>query len=223
MDNPYILPICFAAAAHGALLFGFTKSPAPVKQPAEKKIYVPIEMPPPDRELPVIDESESATARPLPAIDVPQPVRLPEPLAIETSSPFTITPPPVQPIGTDELARIFETKPGVPGETGKTLWSEGIVGQGLLDNPPRTRFQASPLYPFQGKKEGMSGEVFVDFMVDEQGRVVEPRVVKSSHPMFDEPTLRAVSKWQFEPGRRNGRIVKFRMTVPVLFNLNEGS
>jgi protein TonB len=40
--------------------------------------------------------------------------------------------------------------------------------------------------------------------------------------MFEEPTLRAVAKWQFEPGRRDGRIVKFRMTVPVLFNLNEG-
>ena len=121
------------------------------------------------------------------------------------------------------MRRILDANSGVLGGTGTALFGGPIVSGDLLDNPPRTRFQASPLYPFQAKREGTSGEVLVDFMVDEQGRVVEPRVVKSSHPMFDEPTLRAVAKWQFEPGRRDGRIVKFRMTVPVLFNLNEGS
>jgi protein TonB len=69
----------------------------------------------------------------------------------------------------------------------------------------------------------VSGEVYVDFVVDERGQVTNPQVVKSSNPVFNDPTLRAVSKWQFEPGRRNGKVVKFRMTVPVMFSLDEGS
>jgi protein TonB len=60
-------------------------------------------------------------------------------------------------------------------------------------------------------------------VVDERGRVIDPRIVRSSERVFEESTLRAISKWQFEPGRRQGKVVRFRMTVPVMFNLHEGS
>lgn len=223
MKNPYILPICFAVAAHGALLFGFTKSPVAAKPPKEKIEYIPFVVAKLDPEPPVVVEADHASAPPKPAPDAPQPIRSEEPLAIETRSDFTITPPPIPPPGTEEMRRILEFKSGVPDGIGEAIAKDGVFSLGLLDNTPRTRFQVSPTYPFQGRREGMNGEVYVDFTVDEQGRVSEPRVVKSSHPMFEEPTLKAVAKWQFEPGKRNGRIVKFRMMVPVLFNLNEGS
>jgi protein TonB len=79
----------------------------------------------------------------------------------------------------------------------------------------------APLYPFEGKRDGLRGEVVVEFLVDETGAVHDPHVVRSSHRMFEEPTLRAVSKWKFEPGRRAGRVVRFKMAVPVVFSLNE--
>ncbi|MEO5961553.1 MAG: energy transducer TonB, partial [Opitutaceae bacterium] len=66
-----------------------------------------------------------------------------------------------------------------------------------------------------------AGEVLVNFMVDEAGRVSEARVVRSSDSVFEEPTLRAVSKWRFEPGRVHGDLVRFRMSVPVVFSLKE--
>ena len=222
LNNPYLLPICFAAAAHGALLFGFTKNPAPVKQ-ATARVPPVIFVLAPDVEPPVVVESETAPAQTKPPIAAPQPFRSEEPVAVETTSPFVITPPPLVAVSSEDVRQILHLDQGVVGGIGDAISKVGIVSGDVLDNAPRTRFQASPLYPFQGKKEGMSGEVFVDFTVDEQGRVVEPRIVKSSHPIFEEPTLRAVAKWQFEPGRRNGRIVKFRMTVPVVFSLNEGS
>ncbi len=90
-----------------------------------------------------------------------------------------------------------------------------------LDNPPRTRFQPAPIYPFESKRDGLRGEVVVEFIVDESGLVRDPRVVSSSSRVFEEATLRAVSKWKFEPGRRAGRIVPFKMAVPVVFNLND--
>lgn len=223
MKNPYILPICFAAAAHGALLFGFTKNP-PMAKMTEEKHYVPFVARPPEEEPPVVVEPDSVSAQSKSALEAPSPVRLPEPLVIETTALATMQPPPLRPVGSEDVRQILDPGLGIGDEKGNALWErDGIISSGLLDNPPRTRFQASPSYPFQAKREGMTGEVFVDFMVDEQGRVVEPRIVRSSHAIFDEPTLRAVMKWRFEPGRREGRIVKFRMTVPVVFHLNEGS
>jgi protein TonB len=44
--------------------------------------------------------------------------------------------------------------------------------------------------------------------------------VRSSSHAFEEPTLRAIAKWRFEPGRRGGQIVRFRMQVPVVFKLD---
>jgi protein TonB len=63
--------------------------------------------------------------------------------------------------------------------------------------------------------------VVVNFTVDENGNVQDVRAVRSSHQEFEMPTIRAVSKWRFEPGRKDGKRVRFRMSVPVAFTLNE--
>ena len=96
-----------------------------------------------------------------------------------------------------------------------------IVPERFLDKPPRARVQASPVYPFKEKYEGINGSVEVEFIVDETGAVVNPRVVSSTHRAFEEPTLRAVEQWRFVPGRSQGKVVSFRMRVPVLFNVND--
>ena len=67
----------------------------------------------------------------------------------------------------------------------------------------------------------MRGKVVVEFLVDEAGRVLNPHIVSSSDVIFEEPTLRAVEKWRFAPGTRHGTPVRFRMSVPVTFDLNE--
>jgi protein TonB len=90
-----------------------------------------------------------------------------------------------------------------------------------LDNTPRTRVQTPPSYPLSLKAGGISGEVLVEFVVDERGRVINPRVLRSTHPDFEAPTLAAVAKWRFVPGTRSMAPVRFKMVVPVKFNLNE--
>ena len=118
--------------------------------------------------------------------------------------------------------RVIPDSIGFPGRSGTDVGgASGVISTDLLDNAPRARFQAAPIYPFEAKRTGTQGEVHVEFVVDERGCVTDPRVVRSSNRMFDEATLRAVAKWQFEPGRRHGAAIKFRMTVPVMFNLNE--
>jgi protein TonB len=97
----------------------------------------------------------------------------------------------------------------------------GVVTGGELDRTPRTRLQPAPLYPAEARRDGRSGSVTVEFVVDESGVVVAPRVTSSSDRVFEEAALRAVAKWRFEPGRRHGKVVRFRLAVPIHFSLNE--
>ena len=98
---------------------------------------------------------------------------------------------------------------------------DAAVSVRLLDNPPRTRFQKAPVYPFAMKTTGTSGTVWVEFMVDETGYVHDVRVLKSTNSEFEEATRDAVSMWRFEPGKRKGIPVRFRMSLPVVFNLTD--
>lgn len=106
-------------------------------------------------------------------------------------------------------------------------WDEGNrKGRGSisaidLDEPPRVKFRIPPDYPYAMRTAGIDGTVWVEFTVDETGRVVFPRVTKSTHPDFEEATLRAVSKWVFEKGKRRGHVVRFRMSVPIVFSVGE--
>lgn len=98
---------------------------------------------------------------------------------------------------------------------------ERLAGIRDLDNPPRARLQASPMYPLEAKRTDREGTVLIEFTVDEGGMVLDPKVMSSTDRIFDEATLRAVAKWRFEPGRRAGRIVRFRMALPVVFSLSQ--
>ena len=94
-----------------------------------------------------------------------------------------------------------------------------FIGSDMLDDKPRTRFQKSPVYPHLLKSAGETGTVWVDFMVDERGYVHDARVVKSTNPGFNDVTLAAVSEWRFEPGKRKGIPVRFRMSIPMVFDI----
>ncbi len=112
----------------------------------------------------------------------------------------------------------------VPGERGDPMGAENwdgvpVLTAGVLDKTPRTKVRVAPMYPNEARGTGLTGEVVVEFVVDEAGRVLRPRVVRSTDARFEAPTLRAVEKWRFEPGTRQGVPVRFRMAVPVVFSL----
>jgi protein TonB len=96
-----------------------------------------------------------------------------------------------------------------------------IIGVAFLDHVPATRVRVPPAYPPEARQRGLSGEVLVEFVVSEAGRVLHPHIVRASDPLFEAATLRAVEKWRFEPGRKNGKLVRYRMAVPVVFNLED--
>jgi protein TonB len=74
-------------------------------------------------------------------------------------------------------------------------------------------------YPEFAKKAGIEGRVFVQFVVNEEGSVVNPKVTRGVHKLLNEEALRAVKKLDCNPGKQRGKAVKVQMSLPVTFRL----
>ena len=73
-------------------------------------------------------------------------------------------------------------------------------------------------YPTIAQENGVQGRVIVQFVVNKDGTIVDPVVVRSVDPYLDKEALRvikAMPKWK--PGKQRGKAVKY--TVPVTFRL----
>lgn len=94
---------------------------------------------------------------------------------------------------------------------------DAIFSLSDLDQKPRVVYQPAPIYPPELARKGMQGTVYILFIVDKNGRARDLKVQKSTHPAFNNPALKAVKQWKFEPGKRKGKPVQFRMRVPITF------
>ena len=75
-------------------------------------------------------------------------------------------------------------------------------------------------YPASAQENGIQGRVLVQFVVNKDGSIVEPKVIRSVDPALDKEAMRVVSampKWQ--PGKQRGKTVRVRYTLPVTFRL----
>ncbi len=118
-------------------------------------------------------------------------------------------------VGGDFAVRLPGAATDRPQDAGQD--AEAVFSLEDLDQAPRVVHQPPPDYPAELRKRKLAGSVHVLFLVDPGGRVVNPLVQKSTNPAFDRPALEAVRKWRFEPGKRNGAAVSFRMRVPITF------
>ncbi|MFB3130912.1 MAG: TonB family protein [Rhodothermales bacterium] len=76
-------------------------------------------------------------------------------------------------------------------------------------------------YPVIAKRAGIEGRVILQFIVDEQGRVTEPKVVRGIGGGCDEEALRALQTARFRPGTQRGKPVKVKMSLPMTFRLSQ--
>jgi len=81
--------------------------------------------------------------------------------------------------------------------------------------------QKSITYPELARRAGIEGRVFVQFVVDEKGNVIDPIVIRGIGGGCDEAALEAVKKAKFIPGKQRGRPVKVQYALPVTFRLGE--
>lgn len=72
------------------------------------------------------------------------------------------------------------------------------------------------------RKNGVSGQATVDFIVDSAGNVRNAVAASSTDTAFAQAAVDAVSQWSFNPGLKSGRSVNTHMQVPVVFTLGNG-
>jgi len=94
-------------------------------------------------------------------------------------------------------------------------------GLGDLDEIPQTLVRVPPLYPPRARLRGMEGFVVVEFVVRPDGRTEDIRVVEAyPEDWFEDAARRAVQRWTFRPGMRDGLPVPVRLRQQIRFELD---
>ena len=84
--------------------------------------------------------------------------------------------------------------------------------------PPKRIVASAPVYPPFAISAKVEGEVLLEALIDEQGRVSGVRVLRSV-PLLDAAAVDAVRTWRYTPTLLNGVPVSVLMTVKVTFSL----
>jgi periplasmic protein TonB len=76
-----------------------------------------------------------------------------------------------------------------------------------------------PDYPEAAQRAGREGVVVIKAIIDEEGRVTHPEVLRSLDPILDDAALAAVRRWKFRPATRFGKPVRVNYILTVDFRL----
>ena len=103
-----------------------------------------------------------------------------------------------------QIFQVVEEMPEFPGGMGECM-----------------KYLASKIkYPTISQENGVQGRVIVQFVVNRDGSIVDPVVVRGVDPYLDKEALRVIQmmpKWK--PGKQRGKAVRVKYTVPVMFRL----
>ena len=103
-----------------------------------------------------------------------------------------------------QIFQVVEEMPEFPGGMGECM---KFLGKNIK-------------YPQISQENGVQGRVIVQFVVNQDGSIVDPQVVRGVDPYLDKEALRVISmmpKWK--PGKQRGKAVRVKFTVPVMFRL----
>ncbi len=78
------------------------------------------------------------------------------------------------------------------------------------------------VYPQEAIDSNIQGKVTTRFIVDSTGKVTDPEIVKSVHPLLDSAAIEVISGMpDWKPGEDNGRKVNVFFTLPITFHLED--
>lgn len=236
------------AAIHGALfgaLAVMARSPR-AREIARAASVVEFDAPPPPR-TPPPPEPPAPVVPPPPAAEPPRPRAVaPAPQRVPTPSPPPAAPPPVMtaqgdsaqrgdsvPSGTNTNFRGGETATHGTGDRGgrgdptpppPPPPPEPVRRDGPVDLPDEATApepmddNAQPDYPEALRQSGVQGTVIARFVVREDGRVADVRILRGPDELR-EAVREALQRWRFRPATVNGQPIAVYRTMPFRFVL----
>lgn len=221
MSRELIIGIVISILIHVGFLWGgemFKKGPEQALAKEDDAVVELMEMPPLEPDEP--ETVEMTDEAPLEEIaDIAPPMLADVPAVVQVDS-FVqqIQPPP--PPGMERPTGVI-TIPTSPRTGNIGAGMKDLFDLANLDQVPVPRFQARPVYPFEMRRAGITGEVLVGFIVDSNGDVRDAHAIRSNQREFEAAAIQAVMKWKFRPGRKGGRAVNTRMQVPIVFSITD--
>lgn len=104
----------------------------------------------------------------------------------------------------EETFTVVEVQPSYPG-------GEEAMMRYLAENI---------YYPQEARMSGIQGTVYVSFVVERDGSIVDVRVFKKIGGGCDEEAIRVVSKMpKWKPGMQKGKAVRVQFNMPIKFTL----
>lgn len=105
---------------------------------------------------------------------------------------------------TDEIFTIVEDMPSFPGGEAALF---KFLGRNLD-------------YPAMAQDAGISGTVYVNFVVDRDGKVKNAKIARGIHSACDKEALRVVNSMpDWIPGKQRGKKVKVSYNLPIKYTL----
>ena len=225
-----IIGILVSAGLHGGVLWGgelIGKAKAHMAQQAQEDqgiVAAEIDFSAPEEEAPKPEESQEEAKDDTEVTDN------------DSSGDLAAAslPEPMNTVGVSDITAVIKPAPPVAPKAQSTTWAppskqtrapdtskfKEFVDFAKLDKKPQIRASVAPRYPFELKRQGISGQCTLQFFVDENGVVSEPVVISSSHEEFKKPCLDAIMQWRFTPGMKNGRKVATRTQQQFPFRVS---
>lgn len=95
------------------------------------------------------------------------------------------------------------------------------MDQESVDTPPKVRKRSPVVYPEQARRQGISGYVTMNILVDESGNVEDVEIIDSKpKEIFDLKADSTIRRWKFEPATYNGKKVKVWAMQKIVFKLD---
>jgi TonB family protein len=91
------------------------------------------------------------------------------------------------------------------------------LGSGITD--PKVVKEVRPQYSKEALEKKIQGEVLLEGVVTEEGRMTDLRILKSLEPSLDKAAIEAALQWEFEPARKDGEPVSVWVTLALSFRV----
>jgi|SRR5690242_11790127 len=85
--------------------------------------------------------------------------------------------------------------------------------------PPKPVFSPEPEYSSEARRFDIQGTVVLRVVIDKQGRVTKPRIIRPIGLGLDEKAIAGVQQWKFKPATLKGQPVAAEMAIEIAFNL----